>query len=277
MQQVQLLVALGLLTCASASMAGVPAALGAGSRRGLRLSGGASEYKAVRLGFPVNSDEDPNAPYMYIDHDSPEGNAFKDSDETAELFDVDWASARRKISAIVTRREEAAALRLRGGAPQAAAKVGAVPVTLECSVLHIKPINSPKVKVVVCGDGPELGEWDIAKGITLEVMQVSGPSKDSFPLHTATINLPAGKDVEYKYAVVRAEPGDGIGVQWEAQNRKLSVPASGSLMIKNEFVENRETDPRITDEPFQCNAQEWARWYKHHVGQLTEIGPAREG
>jgi hypothetical protein len=30
--------------------------------------------------------------------------------------------------------------------------------------------------------------------------------------------------------------------------------------VKGEFVENRATDPRITDEPFQLTAQEWSRW-----------------
>ncbi len=33
--------------------------------------------------------------------------------------------------------------------------------------------------------------------------------------------------VEFKYAVVRAQPGQGIQSQWEAQNRKITVGASG--------------------------------------------------
>lgn len=37
------------------------------------------------------------------------------------------------------------------------------------------------------------------------------------------------------------------------------------MTFRHEFIECRETDPRITDEPFQCNAQEWARYFKHHL------------
>jgi hypothetical protein len=30
--------------------------------------------------------------------------------------------------------------------------------------------------------------------------------------------------------------------------------------VRNGFIENRATDPRITDEPFQLTAQDWNRW-----------------
>mmetsp|Transcript_342 Transcript_342/g.857 ORF Transcript_342/g.857 Transcript_342/m.857 type:complete len:83 (+) Transcript_342:115-363(+) len=74
------------------------------------------------------------------------------------------------------------------------------------------------------------------------------------------------KAVEYKYAVVKAQAGgDGPGSQWEAANREMKVGSPGAMLVKNCFKENRLTDPRITDEPFQLTAQEWCRYYRHHV------------
>lgn len=71
--------------------------------------------------------------------------------------------------------------------------------------------------------------------------------------------------VEYKYAVV-AQGGDTqVKSQWEANNRELDCGKVGAVLQRDEFVENRETDPRITDEPFQLTAQEWARYIKHHT------------
>jgi hypothetical protein len=55
-----------------------------------------------------------------------------------------------------------------------------------------------------------------------------------------------------KYAVTKQTPGgDGVQTQWESVERTVVVPASGILELKNEFMEGRDTDPRITDEPFQ--------------------------
>lgn len=119
---------------------------------------------------------------------------------------------------------------------------------------------------------PELGSWDVKKvGVTL----VSTP--DTFPIFTGTFFLPPKTKFEYKYAVLKAqEGGDGVGQQWEASNREMTTAAAGAMDIKNEFIESRMTDPRITDEPFQLSAQEWSRWYKHHQSQLIALGNGQE-
>eukprot|EP00918_Siedleckia_nematoides_P001700 GHVU01004035.1.p1 GENE.GHVU01004035.1~~GHVU01004035.1.p1 ORF type:complete len:178 (+),score=46.46 GHVU01004035.1:3-536(+) len=167
-------------------------------------------------------------------------------------------------------------LRLRGGLAddelaKEAAKIGKVAVTVTVTVPHIRSVNAPPTKVVVVGSVPELGSWDVKKGVTL----VSTP--DTFPIFTGTFFLPPKTKFEYKYAVLKAqEGGDGVGQQWEASNREMTTAAAGAMDIKNEFIESRMTDPRITDEPFQLSAQEWSRWYKHHQSQLIALGNGQE-
>jgi hypothetical protein len=46
-------------------------------------------------------------------------------------------------------------------------------VAWQVSVHHIHPINSPPVKVVIVGNTPELGDWDVNKAVTLESDPVS--------------------------------------------------------------------------------------------------------
>lgn len=163
-------------------------------------------------------------------------------------------------------------LRLRGGIAdeelaQEAAKIGKVAVTVTVTVPHIRSVNAPATKVVIVGSVPELGAWDVKKGVTL----VSTP--ETFPIFTGTFFLPPKTTFEYKYAVVKAEEGGGgVQQQWEASNRPMTTAAAGAMDVKNEFIESRMTDPRITDEPFQLSAQEWSRWYKHHQSQLIAMG-----
>ena len=46
-----------------------------------------------------------------------------------------------------------------------------------------------------------------------------------FPIFKATIALPPGAKLEYKYVVARAEKTkDGVQSQWEASNRLFTVP-----------------------------------------------------
>ncbi len=46
-----------------------------------------------------------------------------------------------------------------------------------------------------------------------------------FPIFKATVSVPAGAKLEYKYVVVRVQKtGDGVQSQWEANNRVLTVP-----------------------------------------------------
>eukprot|EP00960_Hanusia_phi_P030376 748556-Hanusia_phi.AAC.1 len=78
---------------------------------------------------------------------------------------------------------------------------------------------------MVVGNTPDLGEWDVNK-------------------------------LEYKYVIVKAQAGgQGPESQWEANNRQVQVGSSGVMHVKNAFIENRLSDPRITDEPFQVRSR----------------------
>ena len=48
-----------------------------------------------------------------------------------------------------------------------------MPVTIKMSAHHIHPLNSPPVKIVICGSTPELGNWDVSKGVELKSFAVS--------------------------------------------------------------------------------------------------------
>jgi hypothetical protein len=112
---------------------------------------------------------------------------------------------------------------------------------------------------MVVGDKEELGGWSLDKGLELK------PSSKGFPLFSGTANLPPSSKVEFKYVIARAKPsGAGVQSQWEAANRVLQTTTDKGA-VRDSFIENRATDPRITDEPFQLTAQEWTRWYRHHV------------
>ncbi|KAI8963374.1 carbohydrate-binding module family 20 protein [Daldinia sp. FL1419] len=71
--------------------------------------------------------------------------------------------------------------------------------------------------VKVVGNVAALGNWDTSKAVTLSSSQYTS----SNPLWKATVTLPAGKAIEYKYIVVNS---DG-SVTWEADpNRAYTVP-----------------------------------------------------
>mmetsp|Transcript_36961 Transcript_36961/g.87549 ORF Transcript_36961/g.87549 Transcript_36961/m.87549 type:complete len:207 (-) Transcript_36961:266-886(-) len=140
-----------------------------------------------------------------------------------------------------------------------ASKLGKVAVTFEVTVHHIRTANSPPCKVVIVGSTPELGEWDVSKGVSL----ITTPG--TFPIFTGIAFVDPNAKVEYKYAVV-AQGGDTkVKSQWEAANRQLTTGKVGAVLQRDAFVEDRISDPRITDEPFQLSSQEWTRWYKHHT------------
>lgn len=172
-------------------------------------------------------------------------------------------------------------LRLRGGIGDdelaaEASKIGKVAVTLTVTVHHIRSMHAPPTKVVIVGSLPELGNWDVKKGVTL----VSTP--ETYPIFTGTLFLPPKTAFEYKYVVVKAEEGgEGVAQQWESVNsensqRPMTTAAAGTMEIRNEFCESRGTDPRITDEPFQLTAQEWSRWYQHHMINQAPMGGGQE-
>nr|CAI77917.1 putative starch binding domain protein [Guillardia theta] len=157
-------------------------------------------------------------------------------------------------------------LALRGGSAEddeiakEAAALGKVAVTFEVSVHHLRPANGPPVKVMVVGNTPDLGQWDASKGISL----ITTP--ENFPIFTGVAFTDPNTELEYKYVIVKAQPGgQGPDSQWEANNRQLKVGTNGVMHVKNAYIENRLSDPRITDEPFQLTAQEWSRWFRHHL------------
>ncbi|WP_304438281.1 carbohydrate-binding module family 20 domain-containing protein, partial [Cellulomonas sp. B6] len=69
----------------------------------------------------------------------------------------------------------------------------------------------------VVGDHAGLGGWDPARAVPL--------SAATYPVWRATLTLPPGTAVQYKY--VRKQ---GSTVTWESgANRTLTVPAGGTL------------------------------------------------
>ncbi len=71
--------------------------------------------------------------------------------------------------------------------------------------------------IYVVGDHASLGGWDPARAVPL--------SAATYPVWRATVTLPPGTTVQYKY--IRLQ---GSSVTWESgANRTLTVPASGTL------------------------------------------------
>eukprot|EP00292_Cryptomonas_paramecium_P023087 CAMPEP_0113695252 /NCGR_PEP_ID=MMETSP0038_2-20120614/20792_1 /TAXON_ID=2898 /ORGANISM="Cryptomonas paramecium" /LENGTH=195 /DNA_ID=CAMNT_0000617765 /DNA_START=25 /DNA_END=612 /DNA_ORIENTATION=+ /assembly_acc=CAM_ASM_000170 len=157
--------------------------------------------------------------------------------------------------------EKSKNLQLRGGSidlPQSS-DGPTVPVNFEVAAHHIRPKSGPLVKVLLVGNLPEIGEWNPDKGVELTC------ANDEFPIFKGSVALPPGSKLEYKYVVARKEKtSQGVQSQWEASNRQYAVGQSGGV-VRNTFIENRESDPRIIDEPFQLSSQEWTRWFKHHT------------
>ncbi|KAJ1467067.1 hypothetical protein T484DRAFT_1646161, partial [Baffinella frigidus] len=139
-----------------------------------------------------------------------------------------------------------------------ASKLGKVAVTFQVTVHHIRTANSPPCKEFVDGRNPFWGSTHA--GVSL----ITTPG--TFPIFTGIAFVDPNAKVEYKYAVV-AQGGDTkVKSQWEAANRQLTTGKVGAVLQRDAFVEDRISDPRITDEPFQqLSSQEWTRWYKHHT------------
>ncbi|MGL5864231.1 MAG: carbohydrate-binding module family 20 domain-containing protein, partial [Phycicoccus sp.] len=79
--------------------------------------------------------------------------------------------------------------------------------------------TTPGQEVYVVGGIPELGGWNAAGGVQL--------SPADYPVWRATVPLPAGREVEYKY-LTRTSTG---AVTWEAgTNRTTRVPAAGQSL-----------------------------------------------
>jgi phosphatidylserine/phosphatidylglycerophosphate/cardiolipin synthase-like enzyme len=74
-------------------------------------------------------------------------------------------------------------------------------------------------RVVVTGNCPELGDWDPAKGKELRT------SDDVFPRWSASVAVPAGHVLEYKFVVVKS---DGYVAWEEGANHSFTVDAQGT-------------------------------------------------
>lgn len=74
--------------------------------------------------------------------------------------------------------------------------------------------------IFVVGDVPALGGWDPARAVPL--------SAATYPVWRATVSLPAGSAVQYKY--VRKDASGSV--TWESGvNRTLTVPSGGTLSV----------------------------------------------
>ena len=74
--------------------------------------------------------------------------------------------------------------------------------------------------VYIVGSIPQLGNWNAASAVALSATKYT----NSDPLWFASIALPAGTAVEYKYLI---KGSDGNVVVWESDpDRKYTVPAN---------------------------------------------------
>ena len=91
---------------------------------------------------------------------------------------------------------------------------GKVVARLQLNGLVPKPGDS----VVVIGDCPELGNWDIGKGVHLEYINLNTWFTE------LSFNESAGKSIAYKFAVIHPDPNMGPG----RENRPARRRAVGS-------------------------------------------------
>ncbi len=72
---------------------------------------------------------------------------------------------------------------------------------LQLNGLFTKPGDS----VVIIGDCPELGNWDISKGVPLEYINLNTWFTE------IAFNESAGQSIAYKFAVLHADPNSAPG------------------------------------------------------------------
>ena len=86
--------------------------------------------------------------------------------------------------------------------------------------------TQPGDKVLVVGNHPALGSWQIPNALLLKT------SSQEFPMWSVDVKLEPGAMLEFKFVM---QGSDG-GVTWEGgDNRNVLVPASASAGIKAEF------------------------------------------
>ncbi|KAK4554600.1 laccase, multicopper oxidase, benzenediol:oxygen oxidorectuctase [Recurvomyces mirabilis] len=93
--------------------------------------------------------------------------------------------------------------------------------------------------VNLTGSISQLGNWSPGLGVALSANQYS----NSNPLWSATVNLPAGTTVQYKYVTVA---GDGT-INWEADpNHSFVVPSACSTTISDTWQQLSTATPSAT-------------------------------
>ena len=111
------------------------------------------------------------------------------------------------------------------GAQQAAARE----CTFTFSVKHDKTQHGDKVLVI--GNHPSLGAWDVSKALDLKT------SSSTFPVWSTAVKLAPGQNVEFKFIT----ESTGGKVEWEkGPNRKITVPSSAGATMKSEFDKSGE-------------------------------------
>ncbi|KAJ2980566.1 hypothetical protein NUW58_g6913 [Xylaria curta] len=97
-----------------------------------------------------------------------------------------------------------------------------VPVTFNQVVT-----TSPGQTIKIVGNIPELGSWQISRAVALDASQYTSSNH----LWRATVNLPPGKVVEYKFINVASNGA----VTWEADpNRSFTVPTTCSGVTRSD-------------------------------------------
>jgi cyclomaltodextrin glucanotransferase len=103
---------------------------------------------------------------------------------------------------------------------------GKVVARLQLNGLFTKPGDS----VVVIGDCPELGNWDIGKGVPLEYINLNTWFTE------LSFNESAGKSIAYKFAVLHPDPNMGPGRE-NRPPRRRAVGSEGVAKWRDSWEE----------------------------------------
>ena len=90
--------------------------------------------------------------------------------------------------------------------------------------------TQPGDSVVVIGDCPELGNWDIGKGVPLEYINLNTWFTE------LAFNESAGESVAYKFAVLHAEPNSPPGRE-NRPPRRRAIATEGVAKWRDSWEE----------------------------------------
>ncbi len=108
-------------------------------------------------------------------------------------------------------------------------------VVFECDA---RGQNVPRA-IYIAGETPELGSWSPNR-IALRDDGNQGDSTAGDGIWTIRVDLPAGKEIEYKYTN-SGDPGRWApGDESAGRNRKARItPGNNPLILKDKFGDNR--------------------------------------